>query len=261
MPQVKDIAELIENFAPKSLQEGYDNSGLQVGDPQMEVNGVLVCLDVTEEIIEEAMARNCNMIVAHHPLIFKAIKEITGSNSIQRRIILALKNGIAVYSAHTNLDSAFGGINYEIAHLLNLKNISVMEPKNPESKEGLGIIGTVQPTPKLEFLRKIKDEFNVKCLRFSAHSPHLVINKVAACGGSGASLIKDAIAAKADILITADVKYHDFVDYAQDILIADIGHYESELCAKKLLSRIIQKAYPDLVLYNSQKEKNPINYI
>lgn len=261
MLKVKDIAQAIEEFAPKQLQESYDNAGLQVGDPEMTVSAALLCLDVTEDVLNEALERHCNLIVSHHPLLFKGLKEVTGRTATERIVIRAIKENLAIYSAHTNLDSAWEGVSYEIAHILNLHNISVLEPKAENPSTGLGVIGDIQPLPKLEFLRKIKEAFKVKCLRYSAQSPQLVVRRVAICGGAGASLIKGAINAGADIIITGDVKYHDFTTYGLDIIIADIGHYESELCSEKILSRIIREKYPDTVTYFAESESNPIKYM
>lgn len=261
MIKVKDIASVIEEFAPKKLQEAYDNAGLQVGDPEMEVSAALLCLDITEEVLDEALERHCNLIVSHHPLLFKGLKEISGKTSTERIVIRAIKENVAIYSAHTNLDSAWEGVSHEIAHMLNIRNLSVLEPRVNDPSTGLGVVGDIQPTPKIEFLRNIKDTFKVKCLRYSSQSQQIVVRKVAICGGSGASLIKQAISAEADIIITGDVKYHDFTTYGLDITIADIGHYESELCSKKILSRIIRERFPDFVTYFAESETNPIKYM
>ena len=258
MTKVRDIAAAIENFAPKSLQEDYDNAGLQVGDPEMEVSAVLLCLDVTEEILKEAIERSCNLIVSHHPIIFKGLKSLTGENVIQRIVVEAIRKNIAIYAAHTNLDAAYDGVSHEIAHILNLKNISVLDPRDGNCSEGIGVIGESEPTPKLEFLRRLKDKFNVRSLRYSAYTPRLVIKKVAVCGGSGAFLIKKAIQQGADAIVTGDVKYHDYTSFGEEILIADIGHYESELCSRKIFSRIIRDRFPDFVVYFSERESNPI---
>ena len=261
MLKVKDIAEVIEDFAPKGLQESYDNAGLQVGDPELKVTAALLCLDVTEEVLAEALERQCNLIISHHPLIFKGLKEITGASPIQRIVVEAIKKNIAIYSAHTNLDSAWEGVSHEMAHMLGLSDLSVLEPKEDNPQTGLGIVGEITPTPKIEFLRKVKDTFKVKCLKYSSQSPQLVVRKAAVCGGSGASLIKDAIKAGADIIVTGDVKYHDFTTFGLDIIIADIGHYESELCSREILSRIIREKYPDFVTYFAESETNPIKYM
>lgn len=261
MTKVKDLARCIEDFAPRSLQESYDNAGLQVGDPDMEVTAVLLSLDITPEILQEAIDRECNLIVSHHPLIFKGLKNLTGENPIQRTVIEAIRKGIAIYSAHTNLDSAWNGVSHEIARRLDIKDVEILDPNENNPKAGLGVIGTITPLPKIEFLRKIKDTFNVRALRYSAQSPALVIRRVAVCGGSGASLISTAIRRGADILVTGDVKYHDFTSFDSEILIADIGHYESELCSRDILANIIRESFPELVVYLSDTESNPIKIL
>ncbi len=258
MVKVKDIAWAIEQFAPRSLQEDYDNAGLQVGDPEMEVSAALLCLDVTEDILREALHRRCNMIISHHPLLFRGLKQITGATAIERIVIDAIRNNIAIYSAHTNLDSAWDGVSHEMAHALDLTDIKVLEPHDSEGRSGLGVIGNIKPTPKIEFLRRIKETFKVKDLRYSSQSPQLVVKKVAVCGGAGASLIKESIDKGADIIVTGDVKYHDFTNFGLDIIIADVGHYESELCSKEIFSRIIRENFPDFVTYFSECETNPV---
>ncbi|MDE5874615.1 MAG: Nif3-like dinuclear metal center hexameric protein, partial [Muribaculaceae bacterium] len=257
---VREIAAVIEEFAPKRLQEDYDNAGLQVGDPDMEVSAVLLCLDVTEEILKEALERHCNLIVSHHPLIFRGLKEITGRTATERIVVEAIRKNVAIYAAHTNLDSTREGVSYEMAHLLRMTDLTVLDPHDPEGTTGFGIAGSVQPTPKIEFLRKVKEVFKVKSLRYSAQSPQLVVRKVAVCSGSGASLIKKAIACGADIIVTGDVKYHDFTSYGLDIIIADIGHFESEIITKDIFSRIIRESFPGVVIYYSERENNPIKY-
>lgn len=262
MVKIKDIAAAIEEFAPLRYQEDYDNAGLQVGDPDEQVTAILLCLDVTEDILAEAKKRSCNLIVSHHPLIFKGLKNLTGKDQTQRIVIDALREGISIYSAHTNLDSTLDGVSHEMAHLLNLTNIEVLVPAEEGSEIGLGIIGeTVTPIPQLEFLRKVKDTFNVKALRYSGQTHHLVVRKVALCGGSGSSFIKNAMEKGADAYLTGDIKYHDYTTYGLDILLADIGHYESELCSRKILSRIIRERYPESVIYFSESESNPIKIL
>ena len=258
---VQDIAAAIEAFAPLPLQEDYDNAGLQVGFRDRQVNAVMLCLDVTADVVEEAIRRKCDMIVSHHPLIFRGLRSLTGSDETQRIAIRALEAGVAVYSAHTNLDSAWNGVSHEMAHTLGLTGISVLQPRPDNPQAGLGVVGDVSPTPKLEFLRRVKDKFGVKALRYSSQSPALVVKRVAVCGGSGASLIRDAIRAGADLFVTGDVKYHDFAGYGQDLVIADIGHYESELCSMKIFSRIIRQQYPGLVVYFSDDQRNPVGII
>lgn len=261
MIKVSDIAQALEAFAPMELQESYDNAGLQVGNPDMPVTAALLCLDVTEEMIDETIARKCNMIISHHPLLFKGLKHITGDTYIERIVIRAIRENIAIYSAHTNLDSTFEGVSYEIAHSLSLRNVEVLCPNKENPKTGLGIIGDIEPTPKLEFLRKIRDEFNVRSLRFSAQSPQIVIRKVALCGGAGADFIEEAVHRGADCYITGDLKYHDFTTWGTDILLADLGHFESELISRKIFARVLNKKFPDFVTWITESEKSPVSYI
>lgn len=256
-----DIASTIEKFAPLSLQESYDNAGMQVGNPEMPVSALLLCLDFTEDILQEAIGRGCNMIVSHHPLLFRGLKEITGSNDTQRIVIEAIRNGIALYSAHTNLDSARNGVSYEMARMLGIHDIQVLCSNTEDPDTGLGVIGNIPPTPKIEFLRKVKEIFNVKAVRYSDRTSKLVIKRVALCGGSGAELIGDALKMNADAIVTGDVKYHEMVNFGQNMLVADIGHFESELCAREIFFRIIRAEYPELPIYFAESEKNPISII
>lgn len=255
---VKEITTAIEEFAPLPLQESYDNAGLQVGYRDSRVNAVMLCLDVTQDVLDEAIKRKCDMIVSHHPLIFQGLKHLTGRSETERIVIKALQARVAIYSAHTNLDSTWNGVSHEMAHMLDLHDIEVLSPIEGNPQAGLGVIGNITPTPKLELLRRIKEKFGVKSLRYSTQSSAIVAKRIAMCGGSGAGFIKRAIEMGADMYITGDVKYHDFTTYGQDIVIADIGHYESELCSMKIFSRIIREKYPDLVVYFSEAQSNPI---
>ena len=262
MPSVREICEAIENFAPRELQESYDNSGLQIGDPGMEVKAALLCLDVTEDILEEAISKECNMIVSHHPLLFKGLRSITGESVGERIVIKALKHDVAIYSAHTNLDSAWDGVSHEIAHTIGLTDLQVLVPGSSGPMTGLGLTGRLpKPVPAMEFLRNVKEKFRSKCLRYSTRTPKLVVRTVAVCGGAGGSMIKSAIDAGADVYVTGDLKYHDFTDYGLDILLADIGHFESELCAEKIFSRVIREKFPNFVTYYAEAGKNPVGFI
>lgn len=256
---VRDISDVLEKFAPLPLQESYDNAGLQVGNPESEVHAVLLCLDVTSDVLEEAIRRKCDMIVSHHPLIFHGLKSLTGADETQRIAMRALATGVAVYSAHTNLDSTWNGVSHEMAHMLGVSDIEVLSPLADEPRAGLGVVGNIEPTPKLELLRKIKERFGVECLRYSSQSKRIVVKRVALCGGSGASLIREAISAGADLYVTGDIKYHDYTTYGGDIVLADIGHYQSELCSINIFSRIIREKYPDLVVYFSEDQTDPIS--
>lgn len=256
--RVGDIAAAIEAFAPLPLQESYDNAGLQVGDPDAPVHAVMLCLDVTPDVLGEAVRRKCDIVVSHHPLIFRGLKSLTGADETQRTVMKALAEHVAIYSAHTNLDSTWNGVSHEMGHILGLQDIEVLRKAEGNPRAGLGVVGRIAPTPKLEFLRRVKEKFNVESLRYSSQSKTIVVKRVALCGGSGASLTGDAIAAGADIYVTGDMKYHDFTTYGSDIVIADIGHYESELCSMHIFSRIIRERYPELVVYFSEDQTDPI---
>lgn len=259
MVTVKEIASAIERTAPLELQEQYDNSGLQIGTPHDEVKSVLVCLTVTEDIVAEALRRDCNMIVSHHPLLFHGLKHIGDGTSTERIAAQAIRGGISLYAAHTNLDSAEEGVSADLAHTLGMEAIRPLSASVPGARTGLGAIGDMpQPVPALEFLHELKKAFGVKALRYSAFTSKIVIRRVAICGGSGSGLIREAIAQGADAYVSGDLGYHDFDSYGPEILLADIGHFESEYCARKLLRRIVQESFPELAVLTSESEMNPI---
>jgi dinuclear metal center YbgI/SA1388 family protein len=362
---VKSICELIEEVAPLALQESYDNAGLLIGNSQMEVTSALICIDVTEEVIDEAILKGCNLILSHHPLIFIGLKRITGQNQVQRCVAKAIKNDIAIYAAHTNLDNVLQGVSGKMAEKIGLKNLRILQPKQnvllklityvpkihsfavrealfeagagqignydscsfnadgtgtfkaiekaqpfvgkigelhsePETRievilpdylkfivleallkthpyeepaydfislkndwnqVGAGIIGELETAEdELTFLNRIKSIFNASTIR---HTNLLdkKIKRVALCGGSGSSFLSDAILADADVYISGDFKYHEFFDAENRILIADIGHFESEQFTKDIFFEIITKKMPTFAVQISDSKTNPINYL
>jgi dinuclear metal center YbgI/SA1388 family protein len=364
--KVSDIISCIEKVAPPSYQESYDNSGLIVGDRNVAINGVLVCLDSTEDVVEEAISMGYNMIVAHHPIIFGGLKKINGNNYVERTIIKAIKNDIAIYAVHTNLDNVMRmGVNSKIAEKLGLENCSILSPKKgllkklytyaphaaadkvrealfaagagdignysecsfsvegigtfkgsdesnpvigergirhsePEQKIevilpayresaiisalfeahpyeevayeivsldnsfneiGSGLIGELQePLDSLSFLHSLKEKMNCECVRHTEiHKKE--IKKIALCGGSGSFLLKQAIGAGADVFVSADFKYHEFFDAEKRIIIADIGHFETEQFTIELICEIISQKFPTFALRQSSVKTNPLNYI
>ncbi len=363
--QVKDVMQAIEEKAPLVYQEGYDNCGLQVGDPESEVKGILISLDVTEAVVDEAMARNCNMIVAHHPLIFSGIKRLSGRNYVERTIIKAIKNNISIYAAHTNLDNMLHGVNAKIAEKLCLQQTSILAPmkdtlrklytyvpmtaadkvrealfaagagdvgkykecsfniegkgsfkpgagtnptigeaggprewveevkievlvqKDGESKIlkalfeshpyeevayeliglqnydqeiGAGMLGLLpEPMTEWDFLSMLKKAMQTDCIRHTEIRGKKV-QKVAICGGSGSFLLKDAIAAGADMFVTGDFKYHQFFDAEGRIVIADIGHYESEQFTKEIFEALLKEKFPNFATLLSNLSTNPVKY-
>ena len=365
MLRIKDIINEIERYAPLSLQEDYDNAGVQIGDVSQQATGALLCLDVTEDIIDEAINAGFNLIISHHPLAFKPFKSLTGRNYIERCMIKACKNDIVVYSAHTNIDNAVGGTNYKLAEMFGLEEVRILSPsknnltklvtfvpedaaetlrkalfkagaghigkysscsfnaegngtflasedcspyrgeagllhtekeirietifpsflkssvissllsahpyeepvfdlyklENVWSQAGSGIIGNLPEwEDELIFLQRIKDVLNVECLKHSSLTGRK-LRTVAIGGGNGAFLINDAIATGADIFITGEAKYNDFLDIDSKILLAVIGHYESEICTKDLFFHILSKKFPTFAVQISIVNSNPIKYL
>jgi dinuclear metal center YbgI/SA1388 family protein len=362
--KIAEIIQTIEDFAPISYQESYDNAGLLIGDKLAECTGVLICLDAIESVIDEAIAKKCNLVVAHHPIIFSGLKKITGKNYIERVVIKAIKNDISIYACHTNLDNVKLGVNNIIADKLGLKNRKILEPKTGKLKKlytyvpsankdallnalfaagagnignysecsysvdgvgtfkgnedsnpvigvrnnrstepehkievifpnyleskilhalkanhpyeevayevitldnafqelGSGLIGELEnPVEETEFLIFLKENMQTDCIRHTALL-NKKIQKVALCGGSGSFLLPNAVAQKADIFITGDFKYHQFFDADNQIIIADIGHYESEQFTAQLFNKIISEKFPTFAVQISTINTNPINY-
>jgi dinuclear metal center YbgI/SA1388 family protein len=363
--QLKEITQIIESFAPLAFQESYDNAGLILGKPEDEVSGILIALDITEEIIDEAISKNLNLIVAHHPILFSGLKKLNGKNYTERCVVKAIKNDIAIYAAHTNLDSVIGGVNSKIAAKLNLQNCRILAPTidflkklvtfvptadaekvrnalfeagaghignydscsfnqngtgsfrgneatkpyageknllhfeeetrietifpkhiqstviaallkthpyeevaydiypldNEYSEVGIGMIGELpEPMDESEFLKNLKKEFHCEVIR---HTNLLgkPIQRVAVCGGSGSSYLNKAKAEKADIFISGDFKYHQFFDAENQIIIADIGHFESEQFTKEVFYELLTKKIPKFAIHLSGHNTNPINYL
>jgi len=270
MMKIREIIEEIEAIAPLPLQEDYDNAGIQVGDIQLDVTGVLLCLDVTEEVIDEALDLKCNLIISHHPLIFKPLKSITGKTYIERCIQKACKHDLVIYSAHTNLDNAWGGVSFRMAEKLGLQNIRTLSP-SPVSpiqddddvllRAGAGAIGELLlPEDEATFLQTIKTVFHQDTLKHSQLC-NKKIHTVAVCGGSGAFLLPEAIACEADVFITGEAKYNDFYDVENHILLVVAGHYETEIFTKELFFEVITKKIPTFAVHFSNADTNPVNYI
>lgn len=258
--KVQDICSLIEDFAPLKFQEDYDNAGLILGDPSAELNAVLVCLDVSEAVLDEALEKRCNMIVSHHPLIFRGIKNITGKNSLERILIKAIQNNIAIYAGHTNVDAVMDGVNGKICEKLNLNSTSILVPKAEFQHVGVGMMGFLeQAMEETAFMQKVKQVFECKMLRHSALTGRM-IQKVAVCGGSGSEFIPAAIAAQADAFVTADIKYHQFSQVDDHLLLIDAGHYETEQFTKDLFVELISKNFANFAVHSSHKETNPVFY-
>ncbi|MBL4752519.1 MAG: Nif3-like dinuclear metal center hexameric protein [Flavobacteriales bacterium] len=362
--KIKDLTQYLEEYAPLHYQESYDNCGLQIGGFTQQVKKALVTLDCTEAVIDEAIKYKCDLVIAHHPLIFRGLKTITGANYVERTVLKAIKHKIAIYAIHTNLDHVVGGVNWKIAERLKLNNCRVLAPRangmmkiftfcpsaqtdqvrdamfkagggslgnydecsfnssgigtfrpnanaapftgdrgerhkeeevkiemifaahlkskmiatllkahpyeevafdvialeNTNREVGSGLVGELnEEIVPATFMKKLKSAMNCNTIR---HTELLKgkIKTVAVCGGAGSFLLKDAIRANADIFITGDFKYHEFFDAEQKIVIADIGHYESEAFTKQLIYEIINKKFPKFALRLSEVNTNPVNY-
>ena len=362
--KIKEITNYLESVAPLHYQESYDNAGLLVGDANREIDAALITLDCTKEVVEEAIENNCNLIIAHHPIIFSGLKKITGQNYVERTIIKAIKNDIAIYAIHTNLDNIKTGVSAKIAEILGVENCKILSPKKdllrqlavycpvsdtekvkealfqagagdignydecsfsakgegtfranegcdphignigerhtekeekievifPKYKEntiisalkqahpyeqvayqiyildniyenvGAGIVGELaQKVDTNRFLEMLKTKMQTDCIRHTKLVKNQ-IKRVAICGGSGSFLLSNAICEKADIFITADFKYHEFFDGENDIIIADIGHFESEQFTKDLIYDLLSKKFSKFAVRLSKVNTNPINY-
>ena len=362
--RIKDVTSHLEQLAPLRYQESYDNAGLLTGNPTDEVRAVLISLDCTEEVVDDAISKGCNLIVAHHPIIFKGLKSLTGKNYVERTIIKAIKHDIAIYASHTNLDSVVNGVNTKIANKLGLtkqrilvnkpqtlmqlvtfvpvanteevldalhkagagnigeysscsfsitgtgrftpsenanpaiggankpeqvqenrievifpahlqaKIVSALKASHPyeevahylynlENKNqevGIGVLGELESElSEAEFLAYLKEKMDLQGLRYTSVGDK-GIKRVAVCGGAGSFLIKDALAQGADALVTGDVKYHEFFDAEGCLMIADIGHYESEVFTKEIFYDTISKKFTNFAVYLTKVNTNPIRY-
>ena len=260
--KIKEVLSALEQFAPLPLQESWDNAGLQVGLTEAEVSGALLCLDVTEQVVDEAMAKGCNLIVSHHPLLFRGLKTISDLTDVQRTVRKAIQQDIAGVSMHTNMDKAEGGVNHKIAEKLGLRDMTFMSPRTVDGVTcGSGVIGTLEsPVDSRAFVEKVKSAFGVVC----AMTNELLerkISRVALCGGAGDFLLDDAVKAGADAFITGEMHYHQYFGYEQRIQICVIGHYQSEQYTTEVFRDIIAKACPDVRTEIAETNTNPILYL
>ena len=258
---IKEVIEALEQFAPLPLQESWDNAGLQVGLTEAEVSGALLCLDVTEQVIDEAIHLGCNLIVSHHPLIFHKLSRITTDDYVQRIVLKAIKHDITIVSMHTNMDSTLGGVNHKMAEKLGLQAVHFMQPRTVNGREcGPGVIGEwEEPIAADDLVTLLKKTFGVECVQCNQLLRH-GIKRVALCGGAGAFLLDDAIAAGADAFITGEMHYHEFFGHEQQIQIAVIGHYQSEQFTNEIFKTIIEEQCKGVKCYLTDICTNPIIY-
>jgi dinuclear metal center YbgI/SA1388 family protein len=261
MTKIRQLTDFLESIAPLHLQESYDNAGLIVGDPDTEITGVLTSLDCTEEIVEEAAARGCNVVVAHHPIVFRGLKRLNGANYVERTVIRAIREGVAVYAIHTNLDNVrFRGVNERIARRLGLENLRLLRPKDGAEGVGSGMVGELpEERSEKEFLHHLRERMRAPVVR---HTPLLdrPVRTVAVAGGAGGFLLADARRAGAQVFVTADYKYHEFFDAEGEIVICDIGHYESEQFTTQLLAEVLIKEFPTFAVLSTERNTNPVRY-
>lgn len=256
--KVKDIAAVIEQFAPLSIQEGWDNSGLCIGSPEAPVSSILLGLDCTPELVDEAIACGADMIVTHHPLIFSGLKKITPENIVGEAVIKAIKAGISIYAAHTNADKVIAGVSGAMAARLGLKNVQILDQDGEGT--GLGVVGDLpEPISAQEAVALVKDRFSLKAMRTS-RALEGKISRVAMCGGSGGSLISAAARSGAQLYISGDISYHNFFT-KEGFMIMDIGHYESEIEIVDILFSLLKKNFPTFAVRITQNiYNNPIFY-
>lgn len=260
--KIKQITDVIERYAPLSLQESYDNAGLIVGRPEDEVHRALLAVDVTEEVLDEAQREGCDLVITHHPIVFHALKRFNSADQVQRCVERAIRCGIALYACHTNLDSAPGGMSWRLASMLGVGSLEVLQPTDPANNDvGFGVVGELpEAVDTVVFLREMQRRLGVKVVRHSDIVPERV-RRVAVCTGAGASLIGDARRAGAELYITADLKYNDFMTPDRALTVADIGHFESEYCAIELIFDILSKNLCTFAVRKSVSSRNPVNYL
>jgi dinuclear metal center YbgI/SA1388 family protein len=278
MLRIHEIVSAFEAVAPLALQESYDNSGLIVGEMGTQVSKALLCLDSTEAVVDEAIAKGCDLIIAHHPIVFGGLKRFTGGDYVQRAVIKAIRNNIAIYACHTNLDNVLrGGVNERIAQQLGFEAERVLRPVAADfgsvaavgrlddsdvfRTAGAGVLCNLQkPMNVLDFLQHLKAKMGVEVVKYTKCDVEMV-SKVAICGGAGSFLIGDALRAGADAFITSDVKYHEFFDAEGKMLLCDIGHYESEKYTIDLFSNILSAKFPKFATIFAGTITNPIDYL
>ena len=262
--KVSEIAEILDNWMPKSIAEDFDNVGLLVGDPESEVQNILITLDTTFNVVNEAIEKGCNFIVSYHPIIFNDLKKITyDSGYVQKSIIKALKNNISIYSIHTSLDNHPEGISYFLSKKIGLNNLSVLIPKadkNVELNLGIGIIGELEePLSEDVFFDLLKEKLNLRYLRHS-EKINKKISKISIVVGSGSFAIKNSIDSNVDAFITSDLKYHNFFEPNNNLVLVDIGHYESENHIKLIIKEFLNKKLPNFTHLLSEQNINPVKY-
>ena len=260
--KIKQVLSALEQFAPLPLQESWDNAGLQIGLTEAEVSGALLCLDVTERVVDEAVRRGCNLVVSHHPLLFRGLKQVSDATDVQRTVWKAIREGVCVVSMHTNMDNARGGVNWKIAEKLGLTDVRFFAEKTVQGIEGgSGVVGMLpQPMAAEAFISQVKQTFGVACAQCNELLQR-PIQRVALCGGAGDFLLDEAVALKADAFITGEMHYHQYFGYEQRLQICVIGHYQSEQFTSEVFRSIIEQECPGVRCLIAETVTNPIVYI
>lgn len=247
-----EIVNIIEAVAPLKWQEAWDNSGLQVGNRNAQIHAVLLTTDVTETVVCEAVERHCDLIISHHPLLFHGLKHLCDETPQERCVALAIKHNIAIYSAHTTMDCWLHGVSGRMAERIGLTDYRLLTGE----EYGLGVIGTLpEALPLNDFLQRVKTAFDAPMLRYVT-GPQQTVSTVALCGGAGSEFVQNAIAEGADTFITADVKYHTFLDMAGQINLIDLDHWVSEHFTRDIFRELLQDKLP---IHIAQTDKSPIN--
>jgi len=256
---LKEITNILEKWCPLNSAEEFDNVGLLVGNSNEIITKAIITIDTTEEVVDEAIKNDCNLIITFHPIIFDGLKNITEQTYVERIVFKAIQNNINIYAIHTNLDNNPKGVNYKICQKLEMNNTKFLISKVEETF-GMGMVGELnKELSEIEFFNFLKSKMNIKNIK---HSPFIGknIKKVAVLGGSGSFAIENAIAEKADCYITSDLKYHDYFKADNKILLADIGHYESEQFTKELILEFLNEKIPKFACIISKSNTNPVNY-
>ena len=257
-----ELTQELESWAPPAFAESYDNVGLLVGNPNQEITGALINLDVTEEVLEEAQSIGVNLIITHHPIWFRSRKNLTGEDYVSRILIQAIKQNIALYAIHTNLDNVRSGVNHKIAQKMGLERTQFLSPKATTPETGSGLVGYLpSPLSKEAFLDQVTTTFHCGGIRYADISDsQKMIQKVAVCGGAGSFLIPEARKQQVDAFVTSDISYHYFFESEGEFLLCDIGHYESEQFTSELIFEFISEKFPNFANHLSQIRTNPIYY-
>lgn len=264
--QIKAFITSLEDWAPIQFQESYDNAGLIVGDPEANCTGVLCSLDCTEAVVEEAIEKGYNLIVSHHPIIFKGIKQFSSDHYVNRTVLKAIQNNIALYAIHTNLDNVIHGVNSTLADRLHLENRKILAPipglfDSNGQAVGAGLVGELPLETEPEaFLRWVKEKLNLNVIKHTKLIDKKLIT-IALCGGSGSFLLDQIKTQKIDCFITSDLKYHDFFEADGKYLLLDIGHGESEHFVPALIVDYLKRKFLTFAVLESEVKTQPISYL